>query len=118
METFGEVVKRERTARGWSQQRLANAAGLNRSHITTIELGKIGMPQYETVQAIAKAFGMLPRELLDPTGQTIMEARGTYSTDDVESDELVQLFDRLPDADRDRLVAIARALYQLSRDRS
>lgn len=114
MESFGDVIRRERVARGWSQQRLANAAGLNRSHVTTIETGKIGMPQYETVQALAKALGMLPRELIEPTGQTIMEARGEYSTD-VESDELVQLFDRLPDDDRARLVAIARALYQLSR---
>ena len=117
METFGEVVRRERTARGWSQQHLANEAGLNRSHVTTIEGGKIGMPQFDTVQAIAKAFGMLPREILEPTGQTIMEARGAYSTDDVESDELLQLYNRLPDDDRDRLVVIARALYQLSREK-
>ena len=116
MESFGEVIRRERTARGWSQQHLANEAGLNRSHVTTIEGGKIGMPQFDTVQALAKAFGMLPRELIEPTGQTIMEARGAYSVDDVESDELVQLFNRLGDADRARLVAIARALYQLSRD--
>ena len=118
METFGEVVRRERTARGWSQQHLANEAGLNRSHVTTIEGGKIGMPQFDTVQSIAKAFGMLPRELIEPTGQTIMEARGATGTADVESDELLQLYNRLPDDDRDRLNAIARALYQLSRDRS
>ena len=115
MESFGDVIRRERVARGWSQQRLANAAGLNRSHVTTIETGKIEMPQYDTVQALAKALGMLPRELIEPTGKTIMEARGEYGTDDVESDELVQLFDRLTDDDRQRLVAIARALYQLSR---
>lgn len=118
METFGEVVRRERVSRGWSQQRLANEAGLNRSHLTTIEGGGIGMPRFETIQALAKAFGMVPRELIDPTGKTILEARGATGTDDIESDELVQLFDRLSDDDRDRLIAIARALYQLSRERS
>ena len=76
METFGEVVRRERNARGWSQQHLANEAGLSRSHVTTIEGGKIEMPQYDTVQAIARALGMLPRELIEPTGKTIMESRG------------------------------------------
>ena len=119
METFGEVVRRERNARGWSQQHLANEAGLSRSHVTTIEGGKIEMPQYDTVQAIARALGMLPRELIEPTGKTIMESRGVYSADadaDVETDELVQLFDRLPHEDRARLVAIARTLYQMSRE--
>jgi len=113
MENFGEVIRRERTARGWSQQRLANEAGLNRSHVTTIEGGSIDMPQLKTVQALARAFGVLPQQLIEPTGRTIMEL--LPPANDVESDELVQLFDMLPDADRDRLVAIARALYQLSR---
>ncbi len=36
--TFGETVKAERVKRGWSQQVLANRAGMNRSHIGGIEL--------------------------------------------------------------------------------
>ena len=61
--TFGEAVKAERVKRGWSQQVLANRAGMNRSHIGGIEL-KPGLPQYGTIVSIAKAFGMTPRELL------------------------------------------------------
>ncbi|MBA2707653.1 MAG: helix-turn-helix transcriptional regulator [Gemmatimonadaceae bacterium] len=118
METFGQVVKRERAARGWSQQRLANEAGLNRSHVGQIERqdGGIAFPQYETILAISRAFGLIPRQLIEPTGRTIMEASGQYKTDDTEVDELVQLFNRLPDDDRDRLIAIARAFYQLRKD--
>jgi len=57
--TFGETVKAERVKRGWSQQRLANLAGMNRSHIGGIET-KPGLPQYATITSIAKAFGMTP----------------------------------------------------------
>mgnify|MGYP001161680458 CR=1 FL=1 len=108
--TFGETVKAERVKRGWSQQVLANRAGMNRSHIGGIEL-KPGLPQYGTIVSIAKAFGMTPRELLAPTGTTIMEAAAPYDVG-IEADELVALFDLLSEDDRDRLVAIARALWQ------
>lgn len=108
--TFGESVKAERVKRGWSQQRLANLAGMNRSHIGGIET-KPGLPQYATIVSIAKAFGMTPKELLAPSGTTIMEAAAPYDVG-VDTDELVALFDLLSDDDRDRLVAIARALWQ------
>lgn len=110
--SFGEVVRAQRVQRGWSQQQLANRAGMNRSHIGTIET-KPGLPQYKTIVSIAKALGVTPRELLAPTGTTIMEAAAPYTTD-LESDELIALYDRLSDDDRARLVAIARALWQLT----
>lgn len=110
--TFGETVKAERVKRGWSQQVLANRAEMNRSHIGGIET-KEGLPQYPTIVSIAKAFGMTPRELLAPSGTTVMQAAGPEGPD-IESDELLALFDLLSNADRDRLVAIARALWQLT----
>lgn len=111
--TFGETVKEERVRRGWSQQVLANRAEMNRSHIGGIET-KEGLPRYSTIVSIAKAFGMTPRELLAPSGATIMQAAGPEGPD-VESDELLALFDLLSEDDRDRLVAIARALWQRTR---
>lgn len=108
--TFGETVKEERVKRGWSQQRLANLAHMNRSHIGGIET-KPGLPQYATIVSIAKAFGMTPRELLAPSGTTIMQAAAPHDIG-VDSDELIAVFDLLSDDDRDRLVAIARALWQ------
>lgn len=111
-QTFGETVKAERVRRGWSQQTLANRAEMNRSHIGAIET-KPGLPHYATIVSIAKAFGMTPRELLSPSGTTIMEAAAPYSVD-VESDELVAIYDLLSEDDRTRLVALARALWQLT----
>jgi transcriptional regulator with XRE-family HTH domain len=116
MESFGAVIRREREARGWSQQRLANAAGMNRSHVTAIELGKIGMPRLETVQALARAFGLLPNQIIEPTGRTVMDML-PHDVGDVEVDELLDLYNVLTDDDRERLIVIARALYQREHSR-
>ena len=46
-----------RKMRGWSQQELANRAGLQRTHVGRIEAGKYAVT-LETIQAIAEALGM------------------------------------------------------------
>ena len=109
METFGQRLRRLRMGRGLSQVALADRTGMDRSHIIKIETGRIMIPAPETVQRLASALGVPPVELA-PVAELLPPGP------DVESDELLQLFDRLPDPDRDRLVAIARALYQLSRE--
>ena len=56
-------VRRLRIARGLSQRGLAEAAGLSRGAITSLERAKT-QPRMRTVEAIAKALGVRVRELL------------------------------------------------------
>ena len=53
-----------RKMRGWSQQELADRAGLQRTHVGRIEAGKYAVT-IETIQAIAEAFDMTV-DLIDP----------------------------------------------------
>lgn len=46
-----------RKMRGWSQQELADRAGLQRTHVGRIETGKYAVT-LETIQAIAEALDM------------------------------------------------------------
>ncbi len=39
--TFGRVVRRYREAQGLSQERLAELAGIHRTYVSSIELGKV-----------------------------------------------------------------------------
>lgn len=53
-----------RKMREWSQDELAQRAGLQRTHISRIEAGKYAVA-LETIQAIAEALGMTV-DLIDP----------------------------------------------------
>lgn len=65
LKALGERVQELRKARGWSQQRLANAAGLDRTYLGTVEQGR----QNITIGAalkLADAFEIPLVELIDP----------------------------------------------------
>ncbi len=52
-----ESVRKERKARGWSQQRLADEAGINKVTLVHIETGK-SSPNVETLEKLASALGI------------------------------------------------------------
>lgn len=54
---FGRAVKVERVRRDWTQQELADRAGLARNYISKIERGDAS-PSISTVQLLANAFSM------------------------------------------------------------
>lgn len=118
VERFGQRVRRKRRELGLTQEQLGELSGQGRAYINRVETGNIKTPKLANAERIAESLGVSVQELyggpLGSTGWLIEEAPGAYITD-VESDELVQLYDRLPDDDRERLVVIARALYQHSR---
>ena len=60
---FGEAVRRERTRRGLSQEKLAFAADLDRTYISGVERGRrnIGLLN---IYRIAKALKVRARDLL------------------------------------------------------
>jgi len=60
---FGLGVRRLREAQGWSQERLAEHANLNRSYIGEIERGVV-IASLLTVEKLAGALQVTPSELL------------------------------------------------------
>ena len=51
-----EELKRLRTERGWSQQKLADASGVNKATINQVEQGKRS-PSIQTLESLARAMG-------------------------------------------------------------
>lgn len=60
---FGTVVRQLREARGWSQERLAGDADLNRSYMGEIERA-VAMPSLATAAKLAHALGVPLSELI------------------------------------------------------
>ncbi|QBR03402.1 helix-turn-helix domain-containing protein [Paraburkholderia pallida] len=60
---FGAAVRRLREAHAWSQERLAEHAGLNRTYVGEIERGA-AIASIVTVEKLAHALGVSIGELL------------------------------------------------------
>ena len=54
---FGSVIRHLRRKRGWSQERLAELADLNRSYLGEVERGD-AKPSIGTAEKLADAFGI------------------------------------------------------------
>lgn len=54
---FGKAIRRLRDARGWSQEKLAEASNLNRTYIGEIERGQV-TASLTTVEKLACAFDL------------------------------------------------------------
>lgn len=61
--TFGRVVRRERLARGLSQEQLAHLAGMTRNGVTYVELGKRA-PSINVIASLAAGLGVRASDLL------------------------------------------------------
>jgi XRE family transcriptional regulator, regulator of sulfur utilization len=60
---FGATVRRSREAKSWSQEQLAQYAGLNRSYVGEIERGET-TASIVTVEKLARAFAVSMADLL------------------------------------------------------
>ena len=60
---FAENVRVERARRQWSQEQFAEIAGLTRSYVSKLELGKVNAT-LELVARIAEGLGLEPYQLL------------------------------------------------------
>lgn len=60
---FGQQIRQRRLANEWSQERLADLAGLHRTHISLIERGH-RVVRLETLEQLARAFRVQPSDLL------------------------------------------------------
>lgn len=61
---IGAKIRDERLKLGWTQETLAQKAGIKQSHISRLEIG-VHTPSDLTIQKIAKALGVEPSSL-DP----------------------------------------------------
>ncbi|TXH06259.1 MAG: XRE family transcriptional regulator [Nevskiaceae bacterium] len=60
---FGRVVRELRERHGWSQERLAEIADLNRSYLGEIERGRV-TPSLSTIGKLAAALQVAPSALI------------------------------------------------------
>jgi transcriptional regulator with XRE-family HTH domain len=67
--SFGAGVRQLREARDWSQEQLAEQAGLNRSYVGEIERGDVSVSLC-TVAKLAHAFGLAPSALVSRSETT------------------------------------------------
>jgi XRE family transcriptional regulator, regulator of sulfur utilization len=65
VQDFGRTVRRLREASAWSQEQLAEYAGLNRSYVSEIERGTV-IASIVTLGKLARAFGVPAASLLEP----------------------------------------------------
>ncbi len=63
-ELFAQRVRELRAERGWSQDDLADAAGLHRTYIGTVERAEQSIT-LDSVEKIAKAFKVPVKELFE-----------------------------------------------------
>ncbi len=60
---LGATVREARAERGWSQERLAERSGLDRSYVGEIERGRVS-PTLATLEKLALALGLQPSQLI------------------------------------------------------
>jgi transcriptional regulator with XRE-family HTH domain len=60
---FGERLRKVRTNRGISQEKLAEISGLHRTYVSSVERGERNV-SLETVEKLALALGVLMAELM------------------------------------------------------
>ena len=63
-EIFGSAIRRLRSERGWSQERLAEAAGLTTTYVGQVERG-LRTPSLTVVLKLARGLSLSPSALLD-----------------------------------------------------
>ena len=61
---FGIKIKKLRIEKGWSQEKLALHAGLDRTYLPSIEKGERNV-SLEVIEKLALALNLKPSELID-----------------------------------------------------
>jgi transcriptional regulator with XRE-family HTH domain len=62
---FGDRVRHLRRDRGWTQEQLAEAAGMDRSFLADVERG-VRNPTLDTIHRLALGLGISPAEFFPP----------------------------------------------------
>jgi transcriptional regulator with XRE-family HTH domain len=110
------VLARWRRELGWTQQELADRAGISRGYLSRLERGQPGRPGLELLSRVCGALGRSWTELFGAAGLSLP---GDITLDDIaegiHDPELLLYLRRLPELDaRDRAVlrAVLRACFE------
>lgn len=98
MENIADYIKAELERKGWSQARLAKASKLDSAVISNIVNEKRGMG-WESARAIADALNIPPETMFRKAGLL-----PPVPTKTEQSEQLLYLFNQLPQNEKDRLI--------------
>lgn len=97
IERFGREVRRRRKAQSLTLEQLAERAGMSANYLGAVERGSVN-PSVSTIQALAKALGAAPGELVGEVEQLSPIAR-----------ELAEMFELLSSEMKRVLLLLLRA---------
>jgi transcriptional regulator with XRE-family HTH domain len=89
---FGKKVRDRREEEGWSQEELAEKAGISRNYLSQIERGVANNLSWQVVESLVTTLGLRPSEVLEqlprwgdlPPGLNEFARRANLPTGDVE----------------------------------
>ena len=103
---FGEFVRAQRRLAQVSQRNLARMSGVSDSYLSQIERGNY-QPSPQVVKALARAFGLDPKQLYTMLGFMDPEVKGQPARPGVE--EAIRLDPHLDEAKKDALIRVYRS---------
>lgn len=106
---IGRRIREERKRRGLTQRALADATGLSDRYISNLEQG-VRQPAPRTVQSIAGALGIQPRDLY-------ANVPSIYKPLDADLTALASILKDASPADRARAIDVVRSLVRPSKTR-
>jgi len=105
---LGGWIRERRSAQGVSQRELADRATMSRSYLCDLERGRGKQPSMNVVQALARALGEDPDELLRQAG---LIQRPPEREDDLQERRILAIFRSLSDPGQDAVERFARFLH-------
>jgi transcriptional regulator with XRE-family HTH domain len=103
---FGEFVRAQRRLAQVSQRNLARMSGVSDSYLSQLERGNY-QPSPQVVKALARAFGLDPKQLYTMLGFMDVDEKETKGPPRVE--EAIRLDPRLDEAKKDALIRVYRS---------
>lgn len=68
MPTLGDIIRQGRRTRGWTQEQLAEALGVNPGYIGQIETGVVKLPGADKLAALEQVLGVSRADMLRAAG--------------------------------------------------
>ena len=109
-QNLGSFIRHRREVLGLTQESVADAANIGRSHLSQIESGKIGLPNANIRRRLAEILRVSHVDLLVAAGEISAAEIGDGACPPIS--ELAALEDMLPAESRDALLSVARRLAQ------
>ncbi len=107
-ENFGKRVRQLRKARKWTQEQLAEKAGMEYKHLGTIERGEKNVT-INNIEKIAQGLATEPYQLF------LFSLEGLRLESDIAKDKIVDLVETAPGKIRPYLIKILQCVLQAAK---